>query len=88
MKVNKLVPEFCFVPETLNENILTIKEAAEGFAKSEQYKIADYAIAIPSKLRKRKMWFVKQSSLRSYCKKNTQSPVNYMIKEPLLMKLL
>ena len=34
--------------------------------------------------KKGKMWLVSQSSLRSYYKKNTQSPVNHIIKEPLL----
>ena len=84
-KVNKLVPEFCFVPETLNEKYtLTIKEAAEYLQKSEQYVRRLCNSETIKATKKGKMWLVSQSSLRSYYKKNTQSPVNHIIKEPLL----
>ncbi len=66
------------------KNILTIKEAAEYLQKSEQYVRRLCNSKTIKATKKGKMWLVSQSSLRSYYKKNTQSPVNHIIKEPLL----
>ena len=45
---------------------------------------ADYAIAIPSKLRKKEKCGLLISLVYVPIAKNTQSPVNHMIKEPFI----
>ena len=66
------------------KNILTIKEAAEYLQKSEQYVRRLCNSDTIKATKKGKMWLVNQSSLRSYHKKNRLTPVNHVIKEPLL----